>query len=251
VSERRGAASVGRRALLGGAIALGATAAIAGVGAAIATASPPKETGLANEGLLKGESGFQPHQPMALAHGEITGFLSRNQLAQTYAHYRHDFERLLVADHMLATMPRGRAHASDYGAIRTQQVEAGNSVLLHELYFRGITARPAAPPRYVLDNIHEHMGSMESWREDFIACARVAPAWATLVYDPYDDRWHNVMVGEADAGGWVGANPLVVCATAASAYRIDYAVRESYVEHFIEHIDWKVVAARYRAVDRR
>jgi Fe-Mn family superoxide dismutase len=107
-----------------------------------------------------------------------------------------------------------------------------------------------APPRYVLDNIHEHMGSMESWRDDFIACARVAPAWAMLVYDPYDDRWHNVLAGVADAGGWVGANPLVVCATVPSAYRMDYAVREKYVESFIKHIDWNVVAARYRAVDR-
>lgn len=237
---------------MSGAIALGATAAIGGVSAAaaIATAPPPKETGLSNEGLLKGEAGFQPRKPMALPHVEIPGFLTRNQLEQTYRRYRHDFERLMVAEHALKRIPRNEAHARDYGAMRTQQVEAGNSVLLHELYFRGVTAHPVAPPRYVLDNIHEHMGSMESWSDDFMACARVAPAWAMLVYDPYDDRWHNVLAGNLDAGGWVGANPLVVCASTEHAWRIDYAIRQNYVKRFIDHIDWNVVAARYRAVDR-
>jgi Fe-Mn family superoxide dismutase len=252
VSARRGGGGgVGRRALLGGAITLGAAAAMCAVGGAAATtALPPKESGLGYEGLLKGEPGFQPRKPMALPYPEISGFLSRTQVAQSYARYRHDFERLLVAERVLATMPRDAAHTEDYAAIRMQQVEAANSVLLHEFYFRGITPRPLKPPRYVLDNINEHMGSIESWRADFIACARVAPAWAILAYDPYDDRWHNVIAGDGDAGGWVGANPLVVCATAERAYRLDYDVRDKYAKRFIEHIDWQAVAARYRAVDR-
>ena len=56
--------------------------------------------------------------------------------------------------------------------------------------------------------------------------------------------------GEDDAGGWVGANPLVVCDVASHAYLLNYPARSKYVERFIEHIDWDVVAARYRAVDR-
>lgn len=249
MSERRGAAAIGRRALIGGALTLGAAAAMR-IGQAAAAAPPPKEGGLSYEGLLKGQTGFQPRKPMAQPYAELPGFLSRIQLAQSHAHYRHDFERLLVAERALAAIPRDKAHRNDYAALRLQQVEAANSVLLYEFYFRGMAPRPVKPPAYVIDNINEHMGSMESWREDFIACAHVASAWAILAYDPYDDRWHNLPTGTGDAGGWVGANPLIVCATAEGAYAADYPMREKYVERFIEHVDWNAVAARYRAVDR-
>jgi len=101
-----------------------------------------------------------------------------------------------------------------------------------------------------MGNVLEHMGELADWRDDFAACARVANAWVTLVYDPYDDRWHNVPLGDGDAGGWIGANPLVVCDVADHAWAIDYTNRETYVARFFDHVDWNMVAARYRAVDR-
>ena len=36
----------------------------------------------------------------------------------------------------IATMPCDAAHDNDYGLIRRQQIEAANSVLLHDFYFR-------------------------------------------------------------------------------------------------------------------
>jgi superoxide dismutase len=42
----------------------------------------------------------------------------------------------------------------------------------------------------------------------------------------------------------------VVCDVASHAYLLNYAERSKYIARFIEHIDWDVVAARYRAVDR-
>jgi superoxide dismutase len=97
----------------------------------------------------------------------------------------------------------------------------------------------------------EHIGSIASWREDFAACARVAEAWAALIYDPYDDRWHNEALGDADAGGWIGGNPLIVCDVATHAWSIDYRDRETYVARFLDHINWEAVAARYHADDRQ
>ncbi len=215
-------------------------------------APPPRESGLSFEGLLKHEPGFQPRQPMSLSYESLPGFLSQRQLRQNYAAYRRAFAQLSAAENALASASRAPAAASEYAALRTQQIHTANSVLLHEFYFGNLAAAaPIAPPRYILANINEHMGSLESWRDDFVACARVSAAWTALVYDPYDDRWHNLPMSEADAGGWVGANPLVVCDTAEHAWSIDYRDREAYVGKFLDHIDWKVVAARYRAVDRQ
>jgi Fe-Mn family superoxide dismutase len=106
------------------------------------------------------------------------------------------------------------------------------------------------PPRYIQAHMHEHMGTWEQWQDDFRRCALSAKAWAVLAYDPYDDRWHDVMMDGHDAGMWVGANPLVVCDVSAHAFGNDYARRENYVAEFLEHIDWDEVAKRYKAVDR-
>ncbi len=213
-------------------------------------APTPKETGLSFEGLLKGKPGFQPRTAAPLSITEISGFLSKRQLARNYAAYRAAFAKLLAAESALATVSRDAAHAKEYAALRTQQVTSANSVLLHEFYFRNLAPSPVKPARYVLSNLTEHMGTIDSWREDFIACARVAQSWTALVYDPYDDRWHNVPLGVSDAGGWTGSNPLVVCDVSNDAWSTDYKDREQYVTRFFDHIDWSVVASRYQAVDR-
>jgi superoxide dismutase len=243
----------GRRELLAGALTLAAAPIISALAdAAESAVAPPlrPESGPSGQGPLKGQGGFQVRKPISLPHPEIFGFLSRAQLAQNYQSYRKDFDRLTVAERVLAEMRRQPAEGNDYGLIRRQQVEAGNSVLLHEFYFRNLAPNPRRPSGYILGNLNEHMGSYESWRADFVECARIASAWAILEHDPYDDRWHNVPAGEQDAGGWIGGNPLVVCDVASHAYLLNYPDRAKYIERFIDHIDWEAVAARYRAIDR-
>ena len=246
---RSGSLNGGRRRLMQAAILAASTAFLGNFGSR-ADAVPPKESGLSFEGLLKNEPGFQPRKPVPLPLESIPGFLSREQLARNYAVYRDAFSKLLAAEGALAIAPRDAAHAIEYASLRTQQVVAANAVLLHEFYFSNLSSKPVSPSRYVMSNMLEHMGELTDWRDDFATCARVAKAWAALVYDPYDDRWHNVPLGEGDAGGWIGANPLVVCDVADHAWAIDYKDRDIYVARFFDHIDWNVVAARYRSVDR-
>ncbi len=239
--------SVTRRQLLRAGIVGAAGTALAELAGA---APPPAETGLPYEGLLKGKLGFQPRKLLPPPFASIPGFLSEKQVDGIYRAYQASFFRLLRAEQGLRTASRAAADSFAYGALRRQQVEAGNSVLLHEFYLGNITETAPALPSYVRANMKEHMGSLTSWREDFAACARIATAWAMLVYDSYDDRWHNVALGAADAGGWVGSNPLVVCSTADWAWQIDYKSRDDYAVAFLNHIDWQIIAKRYRAADR-
>jgi Fe-Mn family superoxide dismutase len=210
-------------------------------------AAPPKESGLSSEGLLVGRAGFQPRTTMPLPREELPGFLSKEQLALHHAEYTRLVERLRQAEQALH---QGGADAREYGELRRTQVDSANGVLLHELYFTGIAPTGVEPPRYILGHIGEHMGPLESWREDFRQCALLAKAWTALVYDPYDDRWHDVVMDSDNDGVWVGANPLVVCDVAPHAYAKDYQRKEDYVAKFLEHIDWEEIARRYRAVDR-
>jgi superoxide dismutase, Fe-Mn family len=237
---------VSRRAVVG---ALVATS-IAGVGTTLAASVAPKETGLSSEGLLAGRPGFQPRSIAPLAYKELPGFLSARQLETNYGEYKTAVEQLQQTEQALLTVARLPTNVAEYGALRRRQVALANSVLLHEFYFGNLTATPPEMPAYVSRHMKEHMGSVESWADDFRMCALSAQAWAALVYDPYDDRWHNTVMDHDSDGLWVGANPLVVCDVAAHAYNADFSQRDEYVSKFLQHIDWTEVGARYHRVDR-
>jgi superoxide dismutase, Fe-Mn family len=217
------------------------------VAAELRAAAPPKETGLSSEGLLVGRPGFQPRTVMPLPHAELPGFLSSGQLQTHHAQYMRDVERLKEAEQRLRD---ANLDAGQYAEARRAQVGAANAVLLHEFYFGNLAPAKVEVPRALQPHVREHMGDMESWAADFTRCALGAKTWAALVYDPYDDRWHNAMMDSDDGGVWIGANPLVVCDLSDHAFAKDYARREEYVGRFIEHVDWNEVARRYKAVDR-
>jgi len=237
-----------RRVLAGLVVAAGSTASRR-LWAAEETAAP-KETGLSSEGLLVGQPGFQPRTVAPLPHAELPGLLSQAQLAANHEAYKQAVDTLRTTEASLATADRSSAAADTYRALRQKQVASANDVILHEFYFRGLAPKAVEIPRYVESNMHEHMGSVASWRADFTTCALTARSWAVLVYDPYDDRWHNAVMDSDLDGVWVGSNPLVVCDVAEHAWAKDYPRREDYVSRFLDHIDWEEVARRYRRVDR-
>ena len=220
-------------------------------GGRVLAAPPPKEAGLSFEGLLKGKPGFQPRNPAPQPFPEIPGFLSKRQIAHNYEVYRAAFADLLAAEQALQELARNNEKDGEYLELRSRQLNGANAVLLHEFYFGNLAIATSAPNRYVRNNMTEHMGSLETWMEDFTACGRVAGSWAVLSYDPYDDRWHNLPLDDSNAGGMAGANPLVVCDVSDDAWNIDYGNRETYLAEFLKHLDWDEVASRYRAVDRK
>lgn len=239
---------ISRRDLIGALAAALPLAAARGIAASEPGA--PKETGLSSEGLLAGHPGFQARSVAPLRYDELPGFLSAAQLSGHHAEYATAVQKLKETEQALTTAARDPSAIAAYGALRRQQVALANDVLLHEFYFGNLARTPVEMPAYVRRHVVEHMGSVESWADDFKLCALAARAWAALVYDPYDDRWHNTVMDSDVDGVWVGANPLIVCDVALHAYAADYPQRDAYVSKFIEHIDWNEVAARYHRVDR-
>jgi superoxide dismutase, Fe-Mn family len=214
-----------------------------------AAPEPPKEGGISSEGLLAGQPGFHSRTAAPLPHAEFPGFLSQRQLAAHHAEYVNQVEVLRGIEDALRSADRSAASGA-YAELRRRQVASANSVLLHDFYFAGLAPAKVAMPGYVVRHMREHMGSLDSWAADFTACALGAHAWAMLVYDPYDDRWHNAVMNGDGGGVWIGANPLVVCDVSDHAWAIDYPRRADYVAKFIEHVDWTAVEKRYRRVDR-
>ncbi len=183
-----------------------------------------------------GESGLLTGKPKPLPYDELAGFLGAEQIRWHHeSHYGGALAGLVALD----GDPTGN-HRSRVGKM--------NSVLLHELYFDGMTAESADPGKRTVAALSARFGSVERWRQDFEAAARSARGWAVLAYHPVNRKLYNVVTDSHDDGPpWLGV-PLVVADTYEHSYYLDFQTRKGdYVAGFGDHIDWGVVEQRLRA----
>lgn len=203
-------------------------------------------------GLDFSRSGLVTGNPKPLKHKSIPGFLSEEQISPHHtAHYGGALKGYTAADSRLEEAARsGQSEdAAAYGALKRAVNSKGNSVVLHEMYFDGLSPQASDPAADVRTAIEKRFGSAEKWSTDFIASAKDAAGWAMLVKHPVNGKLYNVVSDEHAMGILWMASPLVVIDTYEHAFYIDYQNRKAeYVEKFIEHIDWNEANARYRAV---
>lgn len=209
----------------------------------------------ADEGTRKvdfSHSGLVTGMPKPLKHKAIPGFLSAEQIAPHHtAHYGGALKGYSAADAKLeAGLKSGEAIDGDtHGALKRAVNSKGNSVILHELYFDGLSPQAPNPAADLRAAIEQRFGSMEKWASDFSTSAKGAAGWAMLVKHPVNGKLYNVVSDEHAMGVLWMASPLVVIDTYEHAFYIDYQNRKAdYVEKFLSHIDWTEANARFRAV---
>ena len=197
------------------------------------------------------QSGLVTGQVKPLKHKEIPGFLSAAQIAPHHsAHYGGALKAVVAADAKLeesaksgtATDPAAFAH------LKRLVNSRGNSVVLHEFYFDGLSPKTIDPHQNVRSAIEQRFGSMEKWSADFVASAKEAAGWAMLVKHPVNGKLYNVVSDEHAMGVLWMAVPIVVIDTYEHAFYIDYQNRKAeYVEKFMTHIDWNEADTRFRS----
>jgi len=214
---------------------------------------------LAVAGLTHGEgvkqmdfstSGLVTGKLKALRNKEIPGFLSAAQIAPHHtAHYGGALKAVTSADAKLEeAMKSGAAvDAAAFGQLKRIISSRGNSVVLHEMYFDGLSLQAAEPAEGLKAAIDKRFGSVDKWWSDFAASAKEAAGWAMLVMHPVNGRPYNVISDEHAMGVLWMAVPLVVIDVYEHAFYVDYQNRKAdYVDKFREHIDWEEANARFR-----
>jgi Fe-Mn family superoxide dismutase len=213
-------------------------------------AASAADTADAEPGVDFSHSGLVTGQPKSLRHAEIPGFLSAEQIAPHHtAHYGGALRGYTSADARLEEAARTgeTIDPAAYGALKRAVNSKGNSVVLHELYFDGMTPDAPDPVEDVRAAIEQRFGSLEKWSDDFAASAKAAAGWAMLVQHPVNGKLYNVVSDEHAMGVLWMAVPLVVIDTYEHAFYIDYQNRKAdYVEKFLDHINWDEADARYR-----
>jgi Fe-Mn family superoxide dismutase len=179
--------------------------------------------------------------------------LHRLSLGLIESHHQNNYggavKRLNAIRAQLGTTAFATAPGFQLSGLKREELIATNSMLLHELYFGslggdGKSMEPAW--RLALD---ANFGSVERWREEFIAMGKAlggGSGWVLLVFQPREGTLVNQWAADhthAVAGGV----PILALDMYEHAHHIDYgAAAGAYVDAFMANIDWARVYLRYQ-----
>ena len=197
-------------------------------------------------------SGLVTGKMKSLKYEDIPGLLTKEQVTPHYqAHYGGALKRLTTIEQQLDGLYHGKEPLAGDALtfMHKDKVNRMNSVLLHELYFDGLTPMPAEPPEDIRASLAKRFGSMDRWAEDFKACCLAANGWGMLVRDIINGRLYNISSDLHEVGVlWLG-QPLIVCDVYEHAFYVDYQNRkQEYVNKFVQFVDWAECNIRYQAV---
>jgi len=134
-----------------------------------------------------------------------------------------------------------------YSEIRELKLEEGfcvNAIKLHELFFENISQKREITNK-ALKTINDNFGNYENWKKEFLSIAISARGWVVLAYDLTDNKFYNYLSDMHNQGGVWNSVPIIVLDMYEHSYFIDFgANRKSYIEWFLEHINWKIIENR-------
>ena len=223
------------------------TAGILGITAgatSVATAEP--HSGL----YFAKESGLVTGKMKPLKFEEIPGLLTKDQVQPHYqAHYGGALKRLTTIEEQLDKLYHGKEPLTGDALtfMHKDKINRMNSVLLHELYFDGLTPKSGNPAEDIPSALGKRFGSLDRWIEDFKACCMSANGWGMLARDITNGQLYNVSSDLHEVGViWLG-QPLIVCDVYEHAFYVDYENRkQEYVNKFVQYVDWDETNRRWQ-----
>jgi Fe-Mn family superoxide dismutase len=185
---------------------------------------------------------------MPLPYEALPGFLSKDQLGLHHAKHYGGALKALADVESRVYGAEGVADKAARRELGRAQSEKANSVILHELYFRGMSAKGETPVEDLRTALAKRFGSMDRWRADLEACALVANGWAMLAVHPVNGRLYHVVSDAHDVGPLWLARPLVLVDMYEHAYYVDYKNdKAAYVKAWFDHVDWAEADRRFKA----
>jgi Fe-Mn family superoxide dismutase len=168
------------------------------------------------------------------------------------SHYENNYggalRRLNSIAEKLESLDFANTPAYIVNSLKREELIALNSTLLHELYFASLAFGDGRPTEMLARALTSDFGSVDRWRDEFVAMANGlagGSGWVLLVYVPRDRRLINQYAG--DHGQTVaGGIPILALDMYEHAYHIDFGANvKAYVDTFIRNIDWNAVQGRY------
>ena len=168
------------------------------------------------------------------------------------SHYENNYggalRRLNAITERLESLDFAKTPGYVINGLKREELVALNSTLLHELYFASLGPGDGKPTELLAQAFSRDFGSVDRWREEFVAMGKAlagGSGWVLLVYVPRDRRLINQYAGE-HSQTLAGGIPILALDMYEHAYHIDFGANATaYVDTFMRNIDWAAVQGRY------
>lgn len=138
---------------------------------------------------------------------------------------------------------------SDLRELKVEYTFALGGVKNHEVYFDILGGTGGKPSGLLLEQIETDFGSYENWLTDLKASGMTARGWVWLAYDRDLKKLFNFIGDSQNTYAAWNVVPILALDTYEHAYYLDYAVdRKSYIEAFVNNIDWEAVDNRFKSI---
>ena len=192
-------------------------------------------------------------RPMPVAYDRVSGIMDEATYKwhhdTHYAGYvskRNEIEAALMA----TDLGKANANYSVYRELKLEETWNAAGAILHELYWgaMGGDGKPGENLE-IVKKMTEDFGSFDAWKADFVACGKASRGWAVLNVDAQTDgKLRNSLLDLHNIGGLSGAVPLLVLDVYEHAYYHKFGPdRASYIQAFVDNVDWSKVEERYLA----
>ncbi|MGZ3338849.1 MAG: Fe-Mn family superoxide dismutase [Reyranella sp.] len=173
------------------------------------------------------------------------------------SHYEGNYgsalRRLNAITEELEALDPTTTSAEVVNRLKRDEAAALNSTLLHELYFASLGGDGRTVPETMAAALARDFGSIDRWRQQFIALANAlagGSGWVLLTYVPRDGRLIN-QNGSDHGQNIAGGIPILALDMYEHAYHIDFGANAAaYVAAFMRNIDWSAVEGRYEDATR-
>jgi superoxide dismutase, Fe-Mn family len=176
------------------------------------------------------------------------------------SHYENDYggavRRLNAIRASLAALDSARAPPLEVNGLKSQELIAASSVILHEIYFDSLGGHGdnpptglAEPPAGLALALERDFGSVMAWRTEFTSMAKAlagGSGWAILAWCERLGQLVNQWAPD-DAHGLPGSTPILALDMYEHAYHLDFGAKAAaYVDQVMANLNWERIAARYR-----
>lgn len=146
-----------------------------------------------------------------------------------------------------ADLTKANGTYAEFRELKVEEPFATNAIFLHEGFFANLEhGKGGEPTGELLDAINKEWGSLQKWKEEFIAAGKSARGWVVLAYSFNDHRLHNYLMERHDIGGVWACIPILILDVYEHAYMIDYATdRAAFINAFFENLNWDVAMRRF------
>lgn len=189
-------------------------------------------------------------KPLACDPARLRGLSEKLIVSHYENNYGGAVKRLNAITAQLGELSYRDAPGFVLNGLKREQLIAGNSMVLHELYFASL-ASDEPPERRVTEALARDFGSFDKWREEFTAMGKAlagGAGWVVLAWSSRDARLSNQWAAD-HAHAMAGATPVLALDMYEHSFHIDYGAKAAaYVDAFMQNIAWSAVGRRLAAL---